>query len=140
MIIVKIISTPFKQDFIFSSSSYLATGMMDIGRINRPHIWRPPTDVFECENEIVVRVEIAGMEESDFTITIDQNYLLIQGVRNDSSTRLAYHQMEIRFGEFSTFVELPDSVIINEARAEYEKGFLQVILPKNNPSRLHIKK
>lgn len=114
--------------------------MMDIGRINRPHIWRPPTDVFECEKEVVVRVEIAGMDESDISVTLDKNYLLIQGVRNDTSARLAYHQMEVRFGEFSTFVELPDSVNIDEARAEYEKGFLQVILPKNNPSRLQIEK
>ena len=73
----------------------------------RPHVWRPPTDVYETEDAIVVRVEIAGMREADFTVALVERSLLIRGVRQDLTERRAYYQMEIPFGEFSTEVELP---------------------------------
>ncbi len=129
-----------KRNFVFSSNPYLSEGMVQQGRINRPHIWRPPTDVYECEKEIVVRVEIAGMNEADFSITLDQNHLIIQGVRNETADRIAYHQMEVRFGEFVTSVEVPNTTDVESVRAEYQNGFLQVILPKTFPTTLEIGK
>ena len=49
---------------------------------SNPHTWRPPTDVYEREDSIIVRVEIAGMNEKDFAISLDQNTLVIRGVRH----------------------------------------------------------
>jgi HSP20 family protein len=140
MIIVKILSNPYKQNFVFSSNPFLSEGMVQQGRISRPHIWRPPTDVYECEKEFVVRVEVAGMNESDFSITLDQNHLQIQGVRNETADRIAYHQMEVRFGEFMTAVDLSAAIDVESAHAEYHNGFLQVILPKTFPTTLDIGK
>lgn len=100
-------------------------------RINtHPHAWRPPTDVYEKEDCYVVRVEIAGMRESDFIISLDQNVLTIRGVRPDIAERHAYHQMEINFGEFFTTFELQAPVDAERIKAEYQNGFLWVVLPK----------
>ena len=44
--------------------------------VSRPHIWMPPTDVFETEDAIVIRVEIAGMKEDDFEISLATNELI----------------------------------------------------------------
>ena len=77
----------------------------------RPHVWRPPTDVYETEEAIVVRVEIAGMREQDFTVALDDRTLTIRGVRSDPTERRAFYQMEIPFGEFSTEVELPVPIV-----------------------------
>lgn len=96
----------------------------------RSNIWSPPTDVYESEDEIVARVEIAGMREEDFDVSVENNLLMISGYRPDVPERRAYHQMEIRFGKFITAIGLPSPVNVDEARAEYKDGFLTVILPK----------
>jgi len=101
--------------------------------------WSPPTDVFENGSSFIVRVEVAGMRESDFSINADKNFLVISGIRADSPERRAYHQMEIRFGEFSTAIELPHNVDIDKAEAIYEDGFLTVVLPKTKPAEISIK-
>jgi len=105
----------------------------------RSYSWSPPTDVYETEASFVVRVEVAGMRESDFAINIDRNFLVISGVRPDSPDRRAYHQMEIRFGEFSTAIELPLDVNVDKVEAEYQDGFLSVIFPKSKAKKIAIK-
>lgn len=104
----------------------------------RPHVWRPPTDVFETEDAIVVRVEIAGMKEEDFSIELNDRYLSIHGTRPDVPERRAYHQMEIRFGEFNTIVELMFPVIAADVEAIYQDGFLRVVLPKAKARKIPI--
>ncbi|MFZ5880095.1 MAG: Hsp20/alpha crystallin family protein [Chloroflexota bacterium] len=101
-------------------------------------IWSPPTDMYETEDDLVVRVEIAGMKEDDFEVVLENNVLLIGGTRAESADRRAYHQMEIRFGKFATSVALPASVDIETARAEYKEGFLTVTLPKAKPNQIKV--
>jgi len=104
----------------------------------RPHVWRPPTDVFETDDAIVVRVEIAGMDEAEISIVLHDRVLVIHGVRQDVSERRAYHQMEILFGEFMTEIELPAPIIAEDVVAEYKGGFLKVTLPQERPQRIHV--
>jgi HSP20 family protein len=103
------------------------------------YAWSPPTDVYETESNFVVRVEAAGLRESDFTINAEDNFLVISGVRSESPEWRAYRQMEIRFGEFSTAIELPLGVDVNKADADYKDGFLNIILPKIKPTNIIIK-
>jgi HSP20 family molecular chaperone IbpA len=103
-----------------------------------PHYWRPPTDVYEVEQQVVVRVEIAGMREEDFSILLDGRFLSIRGARFDASERRAYHQMEIPFGEFSSDVELPCEVDGQKIEAIYSHGFLMITLPKLRPQRIQV--
>jgi HSP20 family protein len=94
------------------------------------HIWSPPTDVYELETAYMVRVEVGGMRPQNFSVQIDNNYLIISGSRVDKPERRAYFQMEVRSGEFSTVVAIPGPVNQEEANAEYDDGFLVVTLPK----------
>jgi HSP20 family protein len=103
------------------------------------YAWSPPTDVYETEASYVVRVEVAGMRESDFSINAEDNFLVISGVRAETPEWRAYRQMEIRFGEFSTAIELPVGVDVNKADADYKDGFLRVVLPKLKPTNVTIK-
>lgn len=105
---------------------------------SRPHAWRPPTDLYEFDDRIVVRVEIAGMLESEFHITLEKNILIIQGNRQDISERRSYHQMEINFGEFVTAVEIPVPIDPEAVNADYKNGFLWVNLPKTTPKQIQI--
>lgn len=104
----------------------------------RSHTWQPPTDVYETEEAIIVRIEVAGMQDDDFTIELDGRYLIIRGVRSEVNERRAYHQMEIRFGEFVAEIELPAPVIPAQVEAVYGNGFLKVILPKARPYQIRV--
>jgi HSP20 family protein len=102
------------------------------------YAWSPPTDMYETDAAFIVRVEVAGMRRSDFSIDIEENLLVISGARSDSPERRGYHQMEIRFGEFSTAVELPPGVDVTKTEAEYDDGFLTIVLPKIKPVNVAI--
>lgn len=104
----------------------------------RPNVWSPPTDAYETDEAYIVRMEIAGMREEDFDVTLENNTLLIMGMRSDTTERRAYHQMEIRFGKFATAVGLPAPVNIDEALAEYKDGFLTITLPKAKPNQIKV--
>ncbi|MFZ6030918.1 MAG: Hsp20/alpha crystallin family protein [Chloroflexota bacterium] len=95
-----------------------------------PHLWRPPTDVYEIEDAVVVRIEVAGIREQDLEISLDGRLLSVRGFRSDVTERRAYHQIEIPFGEFGVQVELPFSVATDQIQACYQDGFLKVFLPK----------
>jgi HSP20 family protein len=103
------------------------------------YAWSPPTDVYETEANFVVRVEAAGMREEDFSINVEDNFLVISGIRSESAEWRAYRQMEIRFGEFSTTIEIPLGVDVSKADADYKDGFLNVLLPKLKPTNIIIK-
>ena len=104
----------------------------------RPYVWQPPTDLFETDEALVVRVEIAGMSEDDFSIQLEGRSLSIHGFRSDHSERRAYHQMEIRFGEFFVEIELPALILAEKIEATYGSGFLRIVLPKATPRRIQI--
>ena len=96
----------------------------------RPHLWRPPTDLYETEKEYIVRIEIAGMQDAELNIAIESNELAIYGLRQPPSEQAAYHQLEVRFGEFLSIVDVPGVVDLDAISADYKDGFLKVTLPK----------
>ena len=100
--------------------------------------WQPPTDVYETEDALIVRVEVAGMRENDFSIEIKGHLLIIRGIRSDASHPRSFHQMEIRFGEFQIELELPIPIDTNSIEAIYNNGFLLIILPKARPFKINI--
>jgi HSP20 family protein len=101
----------------------------------RSSIWSPPTDIYETEDNHVIKVEIAGMRDDDFDVAFENNILMIRGQRSDFNERRAYHQMEIRFGRFELAVEIPMTVDIEKAVAEYRDGFLTILLPKTRTAQ-----
>lgn len=111
--------------------------------LRRTRTWRPPTDVYETDTCVVVNVEIAGMEEGDFTISLSNRNLTITGVRHDplaeaQGLTLSYQQMEIRYGDFETEVYLPWAIVEEEIEATYEDGFLRVVLPKAKAQKVPV--
>jgi HSP20 family protein len=102
------------------------------------YTWSPPTDVYETDASIVIRLEVAGMHNSDFSIELEDNYLIISGVRSEIPERRTYQQMEIRYGDFSTAIEIPAGADVSKAEADYEDGFLNVVLPKIKPTIINI--
>lgn len=89
-------------------------------------------EVEETEREIIVRLEIPGMEKEDCHVKIDGNRLLLSGEKRleRRSEKSNYHIMERAYGSFQRVIPLPKSVLEEEATATYRNGVLTVSLPK----------
>ncbi|MEA3460170.1 MAG: Hsp20/alpha crystallin family protein [Chloroflexota bacterium] len=107
--------------------------------VHRPQAWHPPTDVYETNECVVVKVEIAGLRREDFSISLSGRTLTIRGVRQDTVVKQACHQLEINYGHFETEVYLPQNMAQDQIKATYEDGFLQVILPKAKIKRVSVR-
>lgn len=95
--------------------------------------WRPPTNVYETETEVVVQIEVAGMRDGHFHLSLNGRHLAIQGVRTDQTNeRRAYHQLEVNSGDFRVQIELPTDVHAesDSVQANYDDGFLRITLRK----------
>lgn len=100
--------------------------------------WRPATDVYETEESVIVKVEVAGMSERDFCVSLSNRNLVISGLRRDLDCKQSCQQLEIPYGHFSTEVFLPYAVNREDIRATYENGFLTVVLPKVKAHRVTV--
>ena len=100
--------------------------------------WLPCADVYETEADLVVRVEVAGIEKESLNVALssDRRILTIRGTRSeqfiDERRKIRYHQLEVYFGPFERDVLLPSdlSVDADQVSATYREGFLVVTLPK----------
>jgi len=115
-------------DFFFSESF-----------LDTPHgsFWQPPTDVYETEGSVVVRLEAPGLDVKDILIVLRANALLVRAVRRDPAPheKKTYHQLEIRSGLFERVVSLPPNICHEEAEAQYADGFLLITVPKCDEAR-----
>jgi HSP20 family protein len=104
------------------------------------NLWTPPTDAFESEEGFVVLVEIAGMRDSEFNVTLNERRLTISGTRARQTMRdlLSFQQMEIRYGEFRSEVILPWLADRERVSATYRDGFLRVELPRARGQQIQI--
>jgi HSP20 family protein len=117
---------------------YFSSGNLRFRLSSRSCVWSPPTDVYETDEAVIVRVEVAGMREEDFEILIEERFLTVRGARPDTTERRAYHQLEIPFGEFISEVELPVPVAADRIEAIYLSGFLRLVLPKKTPHQARV--
>jgi HSP20 family protein len=104
-------------------------------------VFQPPTDVYETDSEIIVKVDIAGVEDDNMEVTIDDGILRVHGYRTDCSafSKLAVHRMEIACGEFDTHVHLPHAIDTDaELDCTYRQGMLTIVLPKRMAHKVQI--
>jgi HSP20 family protein len=89
-------------------------------------------EVEETDRDLVVRVEVPGMDRDNCRITIDGNLLHIMGEKHfESETRNStYHIQERAYGAFERTIPLPQDVDIDKVDANYKSGVLTVRLPK----------
>ncbi len=94
----------------------------------------PPVDVYETDSEVLVRMEIAGIDPSGVNIAImsRERLVTISGQRSDPAAGQPrkYQSMEIECGPFSRQIRLPAEIDEAKASAHYSDGFLVVTFPK----------
>lgn len=90
------------------------------------------SEVEETDKELVVRIEIPGMDKEDCRISIEGNVLRVSGEKRyerEGGDR-TYHVMECAYGSFQRNIPLPHNVDTERAEATYRRGVLTVRLPK----------
>ena len=89
-------------------------------------------DVFEDDKQIVVRVEVPGMDKNDLTIEVQENTLVVRGEKRfeRESSEGRYRVLQCAYGSFQRMVPLPGEVLADQANASYKNGVLRISLPK----------
>lgn len=92
----------------------------------------PAMDMYQTENEVVVKATLPGVKADDIQVSITGDVLTLRGeVKQDAEVKEAnYHLKERSFGSFSRSVSLPVPVVADKAKAEFENGVLTLVLPK----------
>jgi HSP20 family protein len=94
--------------------------------------WNPAVDIFESDNEIVIKAELPGVNAKDIEVSFENNVLILKGERRfEKETKEEnYHRVERAYGNFSRAFSVPFPVNGDNATAEYKDGVLKVVLPK----------
>jgi HSP20 family protein len=94
--------------------------------------WAPAVDVYEDENKIVLKADLPDMDEKAVDIQVEDGMLTIKGERkfeNETKDK-NFHRVERRYGSFSRSFALPEEVDEEKISANYNKGVLEVTVPK----------
>ena len=95
-------------------------------------IWAPAIDVQEEEDKFVVKVELPGVNEEDVNVSVAGDTLTIEGEKKAESEvkRKGYYYSETSYGSFSRSITIPSTIDIGRIEANYDKGVLEISLPK----------
>ena len=99
--------------------------------------WAPAVDIYETENELVVKADLPDVSEKDLDVRIENNTLTIRGERKFEKKVEEEHYLRVErtYGSFSRSFSLPNTVNSEAIKAEYKNGVLTVELPKRAESK-----
>jgi HSP20 family protein len=97
----------------------------------------PSVDLYQTENEIVVKASLPGMKADDIQISVVGDVLTLRGETKmeEEVKEASYHIRERRSGSFARSMPLPSAVQADKAKAEFENGVLTLTLPKAEEMR-----
>ena len=126
---------PFSSEF-----NRLFNTLFDESRAQR---WVPPMDLVESDDHFLLKADLPGLGEEDVSIEIRDNALTISGERKaeHEQRERGWYRVERATGRFSRSLTLPDGVDPDAVRAEFDKGVLEVWIPKpeqRKPRRVQI--
>jgi len=99
--------------------------------------WTPAVDIYETENELVVKADLPEVSEKDLDVRVENNMLSIRGERKfeQKVEEENYLRVERTYGTFSRSFSLPNTVSTEAIKADYKNGVLTVTLPKRAESK-----
>lgn len=99
--------------------------------------WSPAVDIFETENELVLKADVPQMELKDIDLQLENGTLTLRGERRfeQEQNGRGYHRLERGYGSFVRAFTLPDTVDADKVKAEYKGGVLTVTLSKKEVAK-----
>jgi HSP20 family protein len=98
----------------------------------KPGHWSPTVDIYEDADRIVIRADMPGVDQSDIDIEMADETLTIRGERKIETTPDGekYVRRERRFGSFQRSFAIGVPVMVDEIKASYRNGVLELTVPK----------
>ncbi len=97
----------------------------------------PAVEMYETDNEIVVKAELPGVKKENIEVSIKDNVLQIKGEKKEEREEKteALHRVERVYGKFERVLTLPAEVKAEQVKAEFKDGVLEIRLPKAEVSK-----
>jgi HSP20 family protein len=97
----------------------------------------PPVDVYEDAQQLVLKLEVPGVKQSDLDIRLENQTLTVKGERRFERDEKAenFHRIERRYGSFVRSFTLPQTVDTAEVKAGYDAGVLTISLAKKEAAK-----
>jgi HSP20 family protein len=94
--------------------------------------WSPAVDIFETENELVLKADVPDVDPKNVGIQIEDGTLTLKGERRFENEKngKGFHRIERSYGSFVRAFSLPDTIEPDKVKADYKNGVLTVTLPK----------
>jgi len=121
--------------------------LLRVGWGRTPHhemAWAPALEMYEKDNNFVVKAELPGVKKDDVDVSIAGDTLTIKGQKKASKEIKDedYYRCESQYGSFSRTITLPAAVDAKKIEASYENGVLEIHVPKAKeavPTKVEIK-
>ena len=99
--------------------------------------WAPPVDIYETENDIILKAELPGVDPKDVEVRVEDNTLYLKGERKFEKEvkEQNYHRVERSYGSFARSFSLPNSIDSDKVKAEYKDGLLTLTMPKREEAK-----
>jgi len=123
--------TPFQAFRLFEEA---------LPKLNEPNVarpWAPAVDIFETENELILKADLPEVKHEQIDIRVEDGTLTLRGERKFEATQneKGYHRIERSYGSFSRSFSLPDSIDPANVKATFKDGVLTVAFPKKEVSK-----
>lgn len=94
--------------------------------------WLPAMDLVETDEHFVLRADLPGLGEDDVSIEVEDGVLTVSGERKaeHEERKEGYHRVERAYGSFARSLTLPDGVDPESVEASFDRGVLEVRIPK----------
>jgi HSP20 family protein len=94
-------------------------------------LWAPDIDVVQRNNELTIKADLPGLRREDVSIDITDDAVTIQGERKleREEEREGIYRIERSYGSFCRVIPLPEGAMIDQAKATFRDGVLEVIMP-----------
>ena len=101
--------------------------------------WRPQVDIYETEEEIIVRAEVAGVDKEDLAVEVSRRAIKLTGKRSEIPRidNASYRLAEIQYGKFERVLYLPVPIDTEIVSATTCNGFLEIRLVKQAANRTY---
>ena len=118
-----------------------AFGDREDGSLDNPRV-APAMDVVEEKDHYVVQLDLPGLGKDDIEVTFEDGVLTIKGEKKSETEekKKDYYFRERRFGSFTRSFRIPDSIDEDKIKATFDKGVLEVVLPKRPEAKAKSKK
>lgn len=102
-----------------------------------PVVWQPAIEAYETESDVVIRVELPGIDPKQVDVSVTEDTLTIKGEARSEheESRRNYYRRELRYGSFVRSIALPAGVQGDKASATYKNGIMEVRVPKSERAR-----